>query len=179
MLNTQAGGHAQLVFDRQFSLSRTTRLALFHKSRERRVGLRRVNRQWMLRRHRAKGHPHDGVGACGEHVHAAIPDQCTTAVFDVVGERKAHAFRLANPVFLHQLDPLRPARQPVLHLAQQLLGIVGDLEVIARDFTLLHSGTGAPALAVNHLFIGKYRHIDRVPVDNLRLAVGNAFFQHF
>ena len=93
-------------------------------------------------------------------------------------EGKAHALALADPVFLHQLDPFRPAGKLGLHMVKQLRGVVRDLQVIPRDLALFHRRAGAPALAVDHLLVGQHGLVDRVPVDDLGFAVGNAFFQH-
>ncbi|MEY4138589.1 MAG: hypothetical protein RLZZ371_771 [Pseudomonadota bacterium] len=107
---------------------------------------------WVLGRHRAEGHTHDGVGACGEHVHAAITNERAGVVPDLVGEGKTHPLGLANPVFLHQLDTLWPARHAVTgHIGQQFFSVIGDLEVITRNLALLNRSARAPTLAVNHL----------------------------
>ena len=137
-----------------------------------------MRRQRMLGRHRAEGDAHDGVGARGEHVHAPAADQLAVEIADAVGEGEAHALALADPVFLHQLDPLRPARQLVLHVVEQFLGVIGDLEVITRDLALFHFGAGAPTLAVDDLLVGQHGLVHRIPVDDLGLAVGDALLQH-
>ena len=134
--------------------------------------------QRMLRRHRAERDPHDGVGTRGEHIHAAIADQLPGAVADIVGERKAHTLTLANPVILHQLDALGPTRQAGADMVQQLLRVVGDLEVVARDLALFHHRTGAPALAIDHLLVGQHGLVHRIPVDDLGFAVRDALVQH-
>ena len=60
-------------------------------------------------------------------------------------EGESHALTLANPVLLHQAHALGPAGQLVLHMLQQFFGVVGDLEVVPRDLTLLDDRTSAPA----------------------------------
>ena len=132
----------------------------------------------MLRGHRAKRNAHDGVCARGKHIHTPITDQGAAGIFDRVGKRKAHAFALANPVFLHQLDALGPAGQAGLHMVQKLLRVVGNLEVIARNLALFHQRAGTPAAPVNHLLIGQHRLVHRVPVHHLGFAVGHATIEH-
>jgi hypothetical protein len=102
---------------------------------------------------------------------------------NVVRERKAHAFALANPVFLHQAHFVGPAVQggfgvAHLHMVEQLLRVIGDLQVVARNFAFFHHCAGAPTFAVNHLFVGQHGLVHRVPVHHLGFAVGDAFFQH-
>ena len=94
-------------------------------------------------------------------------------------ESKPHAFAFANPVFLHQLDAFGPARQTVFDVAEQLFGIGRYLEVIARNLALFNHSARSPAFAVNHLLIGQYGLVNRIPVHDLGLAVSNAFFKHF
>ena len=118
------------------------------------------------------------VSARGEHIQLAVADQLAVIAADVMREGKANPFALADPVLLHQAHALGPARQVVLHLVQQLARVIGDLQVVARDFALFHQGAGAPATAVDHLLIGQHGLVHRVPVHGLGLAVGNAFFKH-
>jgi hypothetical protein len=144
---------------------------------------RGVRGQRVLGRHGAEGHAHDGVGARGEHVHAAVLDQLAPRVADVVREGKAHALALADPVFLHQAHALGPAGQrglgvADLHVVEQLLGVVGDLQVVARDLALFHHARRCASPAVDHLLVGQHGLVHRVPVDDLGLAVGDALFQH-
>ena len=106
----QAGGHAFFFFDRQLGLGGAAFMAFFNKGSKRRVAGCGVRGQRVLRRHGAKGHAHDGVHPGGEHVHAAVTNQRATGVLDGVRKGKAHALALANPVLLHQLDALGPAR---------------------------------------------------------------------
>ena len=145
----------------------------------------------MFRRHGAKGHAHDGVGTGGEDIHLALANQRAIRARNAVGERKAHAFGFANPVFLHQTHFVWPAVQGVfvratrcgfgvveLHKVEQLLCVAGDVQVVPWNFAFFHCRAGAPAFAVNDLFIGEHGLIDWVPVDDLGFAVSNAFFKH-
>jgi hypothetical protein len=158
-------------------------LAFLDEGGQLRVAARGVRGQRVLGRHGAEGHAHDGVGAGGEHVHLAVADQRAVVAPDVVREGEAHALALADPVFLHQPHLVGPAGEGGLVVAdldmvQQLLGVVGDLQVVAGDLALFHHGAGAPALAVDHLLVGQHGLVHRVPVHHLGLAVGDALFQH-
>jgi len=68
----QAGGHAALFLRRQFGLGVAAGEAFLDKRRQRRVALGGLARQRVLGRHGAKSHAHEGVGAGGEHVQAAV-----------------------------------------------------------------------------------------------------------
>jgi hypothetical protein len=68
------------------------------KAGERGVAWPRRARQRVLGRDGAEGHAHDGVGAGGEHVHAAVLDERAVGAADVVREGEAHALALADPV---------------------------------------------------------------------------------
>ena len=71
-------------------------------------------------------------------------------------EGEAHAFALADPVLLHRLDALGPARQAGLHALEQLVGVLRDLQVVARDLALLDQRAGAPAAALDDLLVGEH-----------------------
>ena len=180
----QARGHAQLFLDGQLGFRGATGFAFFNERCQTQIRLGRMHCQRMFGCNGAKSHAHDGVRPGGEHVHAAVIDERATAIADVVRERKTHTFALADPVLLHQAHAIGPSieRRLVvaqLHMVQQLLGVVGDLQVITRDFALFYRRAGAPALAVNHLLISQHGLVHRVPIHHLGLAVGNALFQHF
>ena len=130
-----------------------------------------MRRQRMLGGDGAEGHAHDGVGACGEY-----PELFSLAV-EFVGEGEAHAGALADPVGLHGLDPLRPARQRV-ERREQFVGVLGDGQVVAGDLALLDHRAGAPAAAFDDLLVGEHGLVHRVPVHYLGLLVGDALFQH-
>ena len=85
---------------------------------------------------------------------------------------------LANPVALHGLDLFRPLIQ-FIEIFQQLFGIVGDTDKPLGNFLALHRGAGAPAAAVDHLFIGQYGLIYRVPVDGGHLFIHQPLFIEF
>ena len=96
-----------------------------------------------------------------------------------IAERELNlgTLRAADPVGLHLLDALGPARQRV-KIVEQLLGIVGDLEVPLLEVTLLRHAAATPALAVGHLLVGKNGVALGAPVDRVLLAVGKAALPH-
>ena len=183
MRDEQARALALFLLRRHFGFSRAAGLAFGDESGQ--FGIRGggMQRQRMLGCDGAKCHAHDGVSACGEDIHPAIANQRARRIRNSVGERKAHAFTFADPVFLHQAHPLGPAVEcglvaAHLHMVEQLLRVVGDLEVIAWNLALFDRRAGAPALAVDDLFVGQHSLVHRIPVHDLGLAVGDAFFQH-
>ncbi len=183
MGDEQARGQAFLFLEREFGLGGAALLAFFDEGRELGLRCRGMLGQRVLGRHGAEGHAHDGVGARGEHIQAPVLDGLAVGATDVVGEGEAHARALADPVFLHQAHFFRPAGQrglvaAHLDMVQQLLGVVGDLQVVAWDFALFDRRARAPAPTVDDLLVGQHGLVHRVPVHDLGLAVGNALFQH-
>ncbi len=182
MLHEEPGRHPFLLAQRQFRLARAALRALLDEGGDLRVALRRERGQRMLRRHGAERDAHDGVGARGEHPQPAVLHELAASAADVVREREAHPFALADPVLLHQPHALRPAVQVsgvggVGHVGQQLFGVLRDREVIPGDLAPLHERVAAPAAAVDHLLVGEHRLVDRIPVDDLRLLVGDALVE--
>ena len=183
MRHEQARGHALFLLRGQLGFGRAALFAFFQESSQLGVAGRGMQSQCMFRGDRAKRHTHDGVGAGGEDKHAAIVNQLAVRACDVVRERKTHTFAFANPVFLHQTHFVGPAVQggfgvAHLHMVEQLLCVIGDLQIVARDLALFDHRAGAPAFAVNHLLVGQHGLVHRVPVHHLGFAVGDAFFQH-
>ncbi len=177
MRNRKSRGHALLFHRREIGFHHRAALALFDERGERGVRRRRVRRQRVFGGDGAEGDAHDGVGAGREHVHPAAADQRARGVANPVREGEAHALALADPVGLHRLHALGPAVHPV-QLREQFLGVIGDLEVVAGDLALLDQRAGAPAAPVDHLLVGEHRPVDRVPIDDLGLAVGDALLEH-
>ncbi len=137
----------------------------------------------MLRCHRTKRHTHDGVGTGSEHIHAPILDQRTRRIADIVRESKTHTFAFTNPVLLHQTHFVWPTSQRSfvvanMHMVQQLLRVMRDVEVVPRNLALLHQSAGAPTAAIDHLFIGQHGLVFRIPIHHLCFAIGDAFLEH-
>ena len=78
--------------------------------------------------------------------------------------------RAPDPVALHGQDLVGPVQ--VLHVVQQPLGVVGDLEEPLGQLALLDQGVAALAVAVDHLLVGQDRLVVGAPVDRRGLAVG-------
>jgi hypothetical protein len=112
------------------------------------------------------------VGACRED----LEHRLAILVAFVQGEVDLDAEALADPVALHGLHPLGPAGQ-VVEFAQEFFRIGGDAEEIHGDVAFLDQGTGAPAAAVDDLFVGEHRVVDRVPVHRGHLFIDQAFFE--
>jgi len=104
----QARAHAFFFFDRHLGFGGAALLAGLNEGRQSRLRQGCMRSQWMLGRHRAKRHTHDGVGSCGEDIHLAVLNQLTVGTTNVVREGKTHAGGFTNPVFLHQLHTLGP-----------------------------------------------------------------------
>ena len=105
------------------------------------------------------------------------PIEIAALVADVVREREAHALALADPVRLHLLHAIRPAGH-LVEIREELVGVVGDAQVVRRDLALLDRRAGAPAATVDHLLVREHRLIDRIPVDDAGLLVRDALLEH-
>jgi hypothetical protein len=112
------------------------------------------------------------VSARVVNTHSFSSAQLPTPASERKGE--THAGALADPVFLHQADLFRPARQ-VVQFGQQFLGVGGDLHVVHGDLALFDQRAGAPAAAVDDLFVGEHGLVDRIPVHGAELLVDQPF----
>ena len=118
MLHRQAGVEALLLGSFQFGRSRAALLAFGNEGGQFGHGFRH------LLRHRMVGGDGDEAGA----EHSVGPGR---EHFDAVGtvneaEQRAQALALADPVFLHQPDLLRPAIEG-RQTFEEFFGEVGDL----------------------------------------------------
>ncbi len=168
----QRGWQAFLFLGGNICFGHTAALALIDKGLQFGVALGGLGRQRMLGSYRNVGRAHQRVGAGGKDLQGAV----VTDAGAVVRELDFHPGGLADPVTLHGLDLFRPAGQ-LIQRAEQLVGVVGDREVVHRDFALLDDCAAAPALAVDHLLVGQYGLVDRVPVHGAVLAVDDAFLE--
>ncbi len=91
-------------------------------------------------------------------------------------ETDLQAFRLADPVALHQANLFRPLVERI-ETGQQFLAEIGDLEEPLRQFALFDQRARTPAATVHHLLVGKHGVVDRVPVDLGSLARHQALFK--
>ena len=148
-----------------------TALALLDEGRQRRIVPGRVRRQRMLRRHRAEGHAHHGIGARGECVKHALPRR-----------RSRTEIRSARPRSCRSSWPASRARDPAIPACrqrlEQILGVIRDLEVVHRNFAPLDRRAGPPAAAVDHLLVRKHGLVHGIPVHDAGLLIGDASFQH-
>ena len=174
----QAGAHPFLLLGGELGLGGAPGLAGLDECSHVGACARGMHGQRMFRGHRTEGHAHEGVGASGKDMHVPALNRRAVVAADVVREGESHAFAASDPVLLHELHALGPPGQLVLHMVQQLLRILRDLQVIAGDFAFFHHRARTPAAAIDDLLIGQHGLVDRVPVDHLRAALGNAGFQH-
>ena len=128
-----------------------------------------------LGRQQEEAHAKKGVGAGGEDGDLAVGGR--DAVLGGKGEVDLGALGAADPVALLGLDVLGPAGQ-LVEVVQELLGVVGDLEVPLGELALLGHRAAAPAAALDDLLVGKDRVAGRTPVDRGRAAVGQALLPH-
>ena len=176
MIDVDAGGHTFLFHRRHVGLDDATVFAFVNEGGELRIVFRCLGGERMFGGHRAEGHAHDGVGARGED--PEFVGKCRVAGGGPLDRKgKAHTVALADPVRLHGLHALGPTRQGV-ERAKEFIGVFRDRHVIHRDLALFDQRAGAPAATVDHLFVGEYRLINRVPVDGAGFFIDQTFFQH-
>ena len=140
----------------------------FQESGELRVTLCRFLRQWMFRSDGNIADAHQGIRTRGKHL------QRLRMAIDTKGNLQTPG--TADPVGLHRTHLLGPSGQR-FQVFQQLVGIGRNLHEPLRDFLALHDRVATPAAAVDHLFVGQYRHVMRTPVDRCRFLVHEAFFE--
>ncbi|MNH11884.1 hypothetical protein D3C79_714120 [compost metagenome] len=172
VLDQQGSGHALLLLGGHVGFGNAAALALVDERLQRRVALGGLGGQRVFGGDGDVGGAHQRVGTGGEDLEGAF----VADAGQVERELHFHAARLADPVALHGLDLLRPARQ-LVEAFQQLVGVVGDAEVVHRDFALLDQRARTPATAVDDLFVGQYGLVRRVPVHGTVLAVDDAFLE--
>ena len=82
------------------------------------------------------------------------------------------ALRAPDPVLLHHQHPRRPGVAQLLHVVEQPVGVVGDLEEPLRQLALGDLRAAALAGPLHDLLVGQHRLVVRAPVDGAALAVG-------
>ena len=107
-----------------------------------------------LGRQQEEGDAKERVRAGGEDGDLAV--RGGHAVLGGKGEVDLRALGAADPVALLGLDVLRPAGE-LVEVVEELLGIIGDLEIPLGELALLGHGAAAPALAVDDLLVGQDR----------------------
>ena len=121
----------------------------------------------VIRCHCHKGSAEDRIRARCENPQRLAPCCQGKVDLDAVGT--------ADPVALHGLHRIRPARHPVQFL-KQLIGVSRDPNEPLRNFPFLNHRAGAPPLAIDHLLVGQHGLVNRVPIDHGVLAVSESFF---
>ena len=172
----KTGGHPFLFHGGHVGFDDAAFFAFFDEFGQFRIVFRGETCQFMFRGDGAESDALDSVCAGGKYPEFAIADKLTVGVVDIMQKREPDTFGFADPVDLHGAHPFRPARQLVCDVIQQFFGIVRDAGVIHRDFTFFDQGTGAPAAAIDNLFVGQNSLIDRIPVHGSRFLVNDAFF---
>ena len=120
---------------------------------------------------RYERYAHDGVGTRRVHLQKLL------FAVDFVREAEVDADGFADPVLLHAAYLFGPAVK-LLEIVEQLFGVLRDSEVVARNLALFNESARAPAATFNNLFVGENRLVDRIPIDDLRLSVADAAFEH-
>ena len=169
--HADAGVHADLFRRFQRLGGGAPQTALGEESGDLRVGFQRFG-QGMIRRDGGKACAHERVRAGGVDLKLAKPCRRADGV-----KGKLQPARLADPVGLHQPHLFGPVFQAVQG-GEEFFGIVGDFEKPLGQLAPFYGGARPPAFAVDHLFIGENRHIDRVPVHHGSFAVNQTFFHH-
>ena len=124
-----------------------------------------------------EGDAKEGVGTRGEDGDLALVALDGLAILVAQGKVDLGALGAADPVGLHLLDALGPAGE-LLQVVEQLLGVLGDLEVPLLKVALLGLGAAAPALTLGDLLVGQNGLAGGAPVDRVLLAVDQALFPH-
>ncbi|CRM87541.1 hypothetical protein [Pseudomonas sp. 22 E 5] len=172
VLDEQPGRQAFFRLGGDVGFGHAAAFAFGDERRKLRVVLCGLGGQRVFGGHGDVGRAHQGIRAGGEDLEGTgLADRV-----DVVRELYFHALGFADPVALHGLDLFRPARQ-VIEARQELIGVGGDLEVVHGDLALFDHRAGTPAATVDHLFVGQYGLVDRVPVHGAVLAIDHAFFE--
>ena len=126
----------------------------------------------MIGADRGKACAHQRVGAGG------IDLDPVKAFGRAMGAKgKLQAARFADPIGLHQAHLVGPIGQTVQRI-QQFAGIIADLKEPLRQLATFHRRVRPPAFAVDHLFVGQNRHINRIPVHHRGFAVDQTSGHH-
>ncbi len=172
----QAGGHATFFLRGDVCFHDAAATALVDERRQGGIALRGREGQRVFGGDGAVGGAHQGIVPGREHAQHAVSTH-GLAGRTGIGEADFDAFTAADPVGLHKLDTLRPARQCIQPL-QQLICIGRDAHVIHRDLALLDQRPRTPTTAIDDLFVGQYRLVNGIPVDDPRGLVDQAFLEH-
>ena len=126
-----------------------------------------VDKPLVLRRKQEEGATKERVRTRGKDGDLSVGGPALS-----IAQRKVNlgTLRATDPVRLHLLYALGPAGE-LLEVVEQLLSVIGDLEIPLLKIALLGLRPAAPALALGHLLVGKNGLARRAPVDRALLAV--------
>ena len=110
------------------------------------------------------GHAEDRVDPGGEDADLRVGALDGDVELDALGP--------ADPVALHDLDPLRPVDR--VEVVEELLGVVGDAEHPLLEVALDDLGAAPVAHPALGLLVGQHRLARRAPVHRRHLLVGQA-----
>ena len=122
-----------------------------------------------------EGDTEERVGSRGEDGDLTLVALDGLAIPVAQGKVDLGALGTTDPVGLHLLDALGPAGE-LLQVIEQLLRVLGNLEVPLLQVALLGLGAAAPALALGDLLVGQNGLAGGAPVDRVLLAVNQALF---
>ena len=122
-----------------------------------------------------EGDAKERIGTRGEYGDLALVTLDGLAILVAQGKVDLGALGATDPVGLHLLDALGPAGE-LLQVVEQLLRVLGNLEVPLLKVALLGLGAATPALALGDLLVGQNGLAGGAPVDRVLLAVDQALF---
>ena len=122
-----------------------------------------------------EGDTEERVGSRGEDGDLTLVALDGLAILVAQGKVDLGALGTTDPVGLHLLDALGPAGE-LLQVVEQLLGVIGNLEVPLLQVALLGLGAAAPALTLGDLLVGQNGLTSGTPVDRVLLTVDQALF---
>ena len=177
--DAQAGVKAQLFLGFDIGSCSAAGLAFGDEGRQCWVGLTTLARQRVIGGDGGETGAEQRVGPGGEHVETAAGTTLILSVKRRGGNRKGEAQPggAADPVFLHQLDLVRPLIER-LEPVDQIVGEIGDLQEPLVQLAAFHQRARSPAAAIDHLFVGQHGHVDRIPIHRRFLAVHQPSGQH-
>ena len=171
MTNIKARGHALLFHRGHVGFAHATLGTFGDEGLKRFIAFGQTLSKRMLGSDGNKRYAHQGIGT------RRVNGELLFFAIDRVREDELHTGGLTDPVRLHGANLFRPAAQ-LIEVLQQFVGVLGDAQVVARDFALFNESAGTPAATVNDLFVCQDRHVYGVPVHDLGLAVADALFEH-
>ena len=135
----------------------------------------------MLRSQNAERHAKDGVDPSGEDIEMQRPLEARFLRVKIIGflfacsrdrKGKLAPFAASDPVSLHRFDSVGPIDG--VETIDQLLGIVGDLEVPLGDPFLFDDCSGALCASRDNFFVSENGLVDWVPVHCTEFSEGES-----